>query len=737
MRNEDVALFESKGVSKSMLLCRRAFAGSTSLAILSVWLYRCFYFVYDYQSHAHALVWIGMFAAEVWFGLCWLLTQASRWNLIYRRTFKDKLSYRHEKELPGIDIFGCTADPTIEPPIMVINTVLSVMAYDYPSEKLSVYLSDDGGSDITFYVLTLASTFAKHWIPYCKKYKLETPCPAAYFSNSAPPTPASEDWASIRELYEEMKNRIQSVTELGGISKELRLEHNGFTGWESFSSPRDHDTILHILIGVSSSREVKGVDGCALPNLIYLAREKRPQHPHNFKAGAINSLIRVSEQMSNGPVILTLDCDMYSNSTRSLRDALCFFMDEEKGYEIAFVQFPQSFENVTRNDIYGSSLRTDMEVDFHGMDGFGGSMYIGTGCFHRRDTLCGRVFSKSQRDRGFWRKGNDNQYFIETAYDLEERLKDLASCTFEKDTQWGTEMGLKYGCAVEDVITGLSIQCNGWKSVYYNPERKGFLGLAPTSLHPTLVQHKRWSEGDLQILLSKYNPASYGFRRIHPGLIMGYYVYILWAPSSLPTLYYCIIPSLHLLIGNSLFPQISSLWIIPYAYIIFSAYAYSLAEFLWSGGTFLAWWNDQRMWLYKRTSSYFFALVDTISRLVKYSSTTFTITSKVADQDAYQRYEQDIMDFETPSPMITILVTLAMLNLFCLAGLAKQLLVDFSRTLETMILQIIQNFFLVVINLPLYEALFERKDKGKVPSSVTVKSVFLALLACACFTFLH
>lgn len=185
------------------------------------------------------------------------------------------------------------------------------------------------------------------------------------------------------------------------------------------------------------------------------------------------------------------------------------------------------------------------------------------------------------------------------------------------------------------------------------------------------------------------------------------------------------------------FLQISSLWIIPYAYIIFSAYAYSLAEFLWSGGTFLAWWNDQRMWLYKRTSSYFFALVDTISRLVKYSSTTFTITSKVADQDAYQRYEQDIMDFETPSPMITILVTLAMLNLFCLAGLAKQLLVDFSRTLETMILQIIQNFFLVVINLPLYEALFERKDKGKVPSSVTVKSVFLALLACACFTFLH
>lgn len=28
-----------------------------------------------------------------------------------------------------------------------------------------------------------------------------------------------------------------------------------------------------------------------LPTLVYLAREKRPQHPHNFKAGAMNALV--------------------------------------------------------------------------------------------------------------------------------------------------------------------------------------------------------------------------------------------------------------------------------------------------------------------------------------------------------------------------------------------------------------------------------------------------------------
>lgn len=68
---------------------------------------------------------------------------------------------------------------------MVINTVLSVMAYNYPSEKLSVYLSDDGGSSVTFYALLEASRFAKHWIPFCKKFNVEPRSPAAYFAGKS------------------------------------------------------------------------------------------------------------------------------------------------------------------------------------------------------------------------------------------------------------------------------------------------------------------------------------------------------------------------------------------------------------------------------------------------------------------------------------------------------------------------------------------------------------------------
>ena len=96
----------------------------------------------------------------------------------------------------------CTANPIIEPPTMVINTVLSVMAYDYQPEKLSIYLSDDGGSCLTFYALLEASQFSKIWLPFCKKFKVEPRCPEAYFSSTPKPHHddplMAEEWSSIK-----------------------------------------------------------------------------------------------------------------------------------------------------------------------------------------------------------------------------------------------------------------------------------------------------------------------------------------------------------------------------------------------------------------------------------------------------------------------------------------------------------------------------------------------------------
>ena len=56
------------------------------------------------------------------------------------------------------------------------------------------------------------------------------------------------------------------------------------------------------------------------------------------------------------PFILTLDCDMYTNYTQALREAMCFFMDHKTGHQFAFVQFPQRFHGITKNDLYANDL---------------------------------------------------------------------------------------------------------------------------------------------------------------------------------------------------------------------------------------------------------------------------------------------------------------------------------------------------------------------------------------------
>ncbi|KAJ0102468.1 hypothetical protein Patl1_03900 [Pistacia atlantica] len=648
---ENAPLFETRRAKGRVLY--RLFAASVFVGICFIWAYRVNHLPSDQENGRW--VWFGLFAAELWFGIYWLLTQALRWNRVYRHTFKDRLSQRYENELPGVDIFVCTADPKLEPPMMVINTVLSVMA----------------------------SHFSKHWISFCKKFKVEPRSPAAYFASLSDSHTASpsKDLTAIKKLYEDMENRIQTATKLGRITKEIGMKHKGFSQWDSYLSPVDHDSILQILID-GRDPEAVDIEGYPLPTLVYLAREKRPQHFHNYKAGAMNALIRVSSEISNGQIILNVDCDMYSNYSQSVRDALCFFMDEEKGHEIAYVQFPQNFENITKNEVYSNSLRVISEVEFHGLDGYGGPLYVGTGCFHRRETLCGRKFSKENKIE--LKRDNDAKR-QESVLELEENLKALASCTYEINTKWGSEIGVQYGCPVEDVITGLTIQCRGWKSVYYNPERKAFLGVAPTTLPQTLLQHKRWSEGDFQILLSKYSPAC---------IILLHFSFTLSSQRDL---------------------LVSTAW----------------WNFCGLVAQSLAWWNDQRIWLYKRTSSYLFAFIDTILKSLGFSESAFVVTAKVADEDVSQRYEKEIMEFGASSSMFTILATLALLNLFCLIGVLKKVILDqgIFRLYDTMLLQVLLCGVLVLINLPMYQGLFLRKDNGKMPSSLTAKSLVLALSA--------
>ena len=74
-----------------------------------------------------------------------------------------------------------TVDPLKEPPLITANTVLSILAVDYPVDKVACYVSDDGAAMLTFEALSETAEFARKWVPFCKKYCIEPRAPEWYF----------------------------------------------------------------------------------------------------------------------------------------------------------------------------------------------------------------------------------------------------------------------------------------------------------------------------------------------------------------------------------------------------------------------------------------------------------------------------------------------------------------------------------------------------------------------------
>lgn len=86
--------------------------------------------------HESYNIWIVAFACEIWFAFQWILEWNMRWLFVDYKTYPDRLAQRYSGEsaakLPPVDIIITTADPLKEPPIITANTVLSVLAIDYP-----------------------------------------------------------------------------------------------------------------------------------------------------------------------------------------------------------------------------------------------------------------------------------------------------------------------------------------------------------------------------------------------------------------------------------------------------------------------------------------------------------------------------------------------------------------------------------------------------------------------------
>ncbi|KAK6947369.1 hypothetical protein RJ641_000842 [Dillenia turbinata] len=389
---------------------------------------------------------------EVWFAFSWLLDQLPKLCPVNRSTDLTILKEKFEtpspnnptgkSDLPGIDIFVSTADPEKEPPLVTANTILSILAADYPVEKLSCYVSDDGGALLTFEAMAEAASFANLWVPFCRKHSIEPRNPETYFNLKRDPyknkvlSDFVKDRRRVKREYDEFKVRIN------GLPDSIRRRSDAFNAREEIKAMKqqrennvddevlgpvkvpkatwmadgthwpgtwnipgpehsrgDHAGIIQVMLKPPSDEPLHGVEpegnsinltevDIRLPLLVYVSREKRPGYDHNKKAGAMNALVRASAILSNGPFILNLDCDHYIYNSQALREGMCFMMDRG-GDRICYVQFPQRFEGIDPSDRYANRNTVFFDVNMRALDGLQGPVYVGTGCLFRRIAIYG------------------------------------------------------------------------------------------------------------------------------------------------------------------------------------------------------------------------------------------------------------------------------------------------------------------------------------------------------------
>jgi cellulose synthase A len=136
-------------------------------------------------------LWLAALACELCLALAWLLAQLPKLSPTSRETHLDRLASRYDKDdgeppspsrLGSVDVLVTAAGAGAEPPLAAANTVLSVLAADYPARRLACYVSDDGADLLLFEALFDAAGFARRWVPFCRRHAVEPRAPELYFA---------------------------------------------------------------------------------------------------------------------------------------------------------------------------------------------------------------------------------------------------------------------------------------------------------------------------------------------------------------------------------------------------------------------------------------------------------------------------------------------------------------------------------------------------------------------------
>ncbi|GAQ88788.1 Cellulose synthase family protein [Klebsormidium nitens] len=687
-------------------------------------------------------LWLASVICEIWFGVSWLLDQIPKWSPIDRETYLQRLALKFEpaggaSALAAVDIFVSTADCEKEPPLVTANVVLSVLAMEYPLDKVSCYLSDDGAAMLTFEALTETAAFARVWVPFCKTFGVEPRAPEMYFiqkvdylrdqvhpefvkarrkvktcSSDTVPWPG----AAAQREYDEFKIRVNALVAKAAVRPADGWAMPDGTPWPG-NDRADHVGMIQVFL--QPDGDTQDVNGGPLPRLVYISREKRPGHDHNKKAGAMNALMRASALISNAPFVLNLDCDHYVNNSLALREAMCFLLDPVHGPRVCYVQFPQRFDGVDRNDRYANHNTVFFDVNMRGQDGQQGPMYVGTGCVFRRAALYGADPPPKDKARprsccagwcfGSRTKKNNKvsaggpgaphdevplvplkwhaarfgmcHNFVASTLIVDGNpvpssprtvLTDVIlviSCGYEDKSDWGKKIGWIYGSVTEDILTGFMMHARGWRSVYCITARPAFKGSAPINLTDRLHQVLRWALGSVEIFFSRYNPLWYSpTSSLKLVQRLSYVNTTVYPFTSIPLLTYCLLPAIGLFTNTFIVANLSDSAIVYFLLLFLSVFATAILEIRWAHISLEEWWRNEQFWVIGGTSAHLAAVLQGLLKVLAGVDTAFTLTSKDGGEggDFAELYH-----FRWTWLMIPPL-TLILFNLFaCIAGLAR------------------------------------------------------------------
>lgn len=309
----------------------------------------------------------------------------------------------------------------------------------------------------------------------------------------------------------------------------------------------------------------------------------------------------------------------------------------------------------------------------------------------------------------------------------------VADCSYESGTYWGSKVGWLYGSATEDVITAMKIHARGWKSIYFDPNPPAFLGCAPSCGPTTMVQTKRWTTGLLEILLSKNAPlidtltGKLKFRQC-----LAYLWFYTWGLTLIPELCYAILPAYCIISNSSFLPKVNeSAILIPFAFFVIYNLS-TLLEYFQCDLSIHAWWNNQRMARINSTCASLFGLFSIILKHLGLSETIFELTHKEQPNPGDDDRNTNIGRFTFDESLLFVPgTTIVLMHMVSLAILILRFQSPFGVRDGAGTSEFLCSAWVMLMFSPFLKGLFGNGKYG-IPTQTLCKSAALTLFLCTC-----